>query len=192
MHMSSMLRLLRMGCLAASASLIIANPINATDTLPPELEKLKAALEKYKDPVVAVRDGYFSTLGCVTFASGTMGVHFLNPGLVGPEPDPMKPTLLVYEPVGDKLSLVAVEWLIPLATGVKKKPQLFGQPFDGPMEGHEPLLPAALHHYDLHAWIFKPNPLGLFHPVNPDVKCPDGPYTFLEEPPKSVPHHGVE
>lgn len=188
MHMSSVLRLLRTVSLAAGAAFMPAHLAIADEALPPELEKLKVALEKYKDPVVAVRDGYFSTLGCVKYASGTMGVHFLNPALIGPEPDPMKPTLLVYEPVGDKLELVAVEWLIPLATGVKPKPELFGQPFDGPMEGHEPLLPAELHHYDLHAWIFKPNPLGLFHPVNPEVKCPDGSYTFLEEPPKTVPH----
>lgn len=187
MPMSSVLRLLQTICLAAGAS-FTPQLVTATDALPPELEKLKVALEKYKDPVVAVRDGYFSTLGCVKYASGTMGVHFLNPALIGPEPDPMKPTLLLYEPVGDKLELVAVEWLIPLATGVKPKPELFGHPFDGPMEGHEPLLPAALHHYDLHAWIFKPNPMGVFHPVNPNVKCPEGPYTFLEEPPKTVPH----
>ncbi|ASY70265.1 hypothetical protein [Sinorhizobium fredii] len=192
MPMSSVLRCLWVNCLAAAIAFMSAQLANASDKLPPELEKLKASLEKYQDPVVAVRDGYFSTLGCVTFATGTMGVHFLNPALIGPEPDPMKPTLLVYEPVGDKLQLVAVEWLIPLATGIKSKPSLFGQPFDGPMEGHEPLLPAQLHHYDLHAWIFKPNPLGLFHPVNPDVKCPEGPYTLLEEAPKSVPHHGVQ
>jgi hypothetical protein len=190
--MSSVPRCLWPSCLAAAIAFMSAHLVNASDKLPPELEKLKASLEKYQDPVVAVRDGYFSTLGCVTFASGTMGVHFLNPALIGPVPDPMKPTLLVYEPVGDKLQLVAVEWLIPLATGVKPKPELFGQPFDGPMEGHEPLLPAQLHHYDLHAWIFKPNPLGLFHPVNPDVKCPEGPYTLLEEAPKFVPHHGAQ
>ncbi|THK34656.1 hypothetical protein EHS39_28750 [Ensifer sp. MPMI2T] len=188
MRMSSVLRLLRTVCLAAGASFMFAPLVNANDPLPPELEKLKSALEKYKDPVAAVHDGYFSTLGCVTYATGTMGVHFLNPALIGPVPDPMRPTLLLYEPNGDKLELVAVEWLIPLATGVKPNPELFGHPFDGPMEGHEPLLPAALHHYDLHAWIFKPNPLGLFHPVNPDVKCPEGPYTLLEEPPKMLPH----
>ncbi|MBP1881983.1 hypothetical protein [Sinorhizobium mexicanum] len=188
MRMSSVLRLLQTVCLAAGASFMSAPLVSANDPLPPELEKLKSALEKYKDPVAAVHDGYFSTLGCVTYSSGTMGVHFLNPALIGPEPDPMKPTLLVYEPSGDKLELVAVEWLIPLATGVKPNPELFGHPFDGPMEGHEPLLPAQLHHYDLHAWIFKPNPLGLFHPVNPDVKCPEGPYTLLEEMPKMLPH----
>jgi alkanesulfonate monooxygenase SsuD/methylene tetrahydromethanopterin reductase-like flavin-dependent oxidoreductase (luciferase family) len=40
------------------------------------------------------------------------------------------------------------------------------------MEEHEPLLPVDLHHYDLHLWLFKPNPSGLFQPVNPEVKCP--------------------
>ena len=158
------------------------------DEEPAGIAELRAAMEKYKDPVVAVHDGYFSTLGCVMYESGTMGVHFINPALIGPEPDPMKPTLLVYEPKGEMLELVAVEWLIPLATGIKSKPSLFGHEFDGPMEGHEPLLPIGLHHYDLHAWIFRDNPEGMFHPVNPDVKCPEGPFTFLEEPPAMVPN----
>ncbi|MBI2461386.1 MAG: hypothetical protein HYV61_07870 [Candidatus Rokubacteria bacterium] len=156
--------------------------------LPPELEKVRAALEKYKDPVVAVRDGYFSTLGCVEYPAGGMGIHFLNLKLMGPVPDPMKPSVLLYEPVGDKLVLVGAEWFIPLATGIKERPTIFGQPFDGPMEGHEPLLPAELHHYDLHVWLFKKNPAGLFKSTNPDVKCPKGPYTFMEHPPKLVPH----
>ena len=172
--------------------LVAASDAAAADAtgLTPEMEKLKAALAPYQDPVKAVHDGYFSTLGCVEYPSGTMGVHFLNPALLGPEPDPMKPALLLYEPVGEKLQLVAVEWLIPLATGIKTHPQLFGRPFDGPMEGHEPLLPLALHHYDLHVWLFKHNPLGMFAPVNPDVKCPKGIYTFMEEPPKMVAHPG--
>ena len=34
------------------------------------LNAVKAALEKYKDPVAAVRDGYLSTLGCVDFPGG--------------------------------------------------------------------------------------------------------------------------
>jgi hypothetical protein len=168
----------------------VASDAMAADAtgLSPEMEKLRAALEPYKDPVKAVHDGYFSTLGCVEYPSGAMGVHFLNPALIGPVPDPMKPVLLLYEPDGERLRLVAVEWLIPLATGIKSQPQLFGRPFDGPMEGHEPLLPLELHHYDLHVWLFKHNPMGVFSPVNPDVKCPKGPYTFMEEPPKMLAH----
>jgi hypothetical protein len=115
-----------------------------------------------------------------------MGIHFSNPRLVGPTPDPMRPNILIYQPVGDKFQLSAAEWLIPLATGVKERPSLFGQPFDGPMEGHEPTMPAEVHHYDLHVWLFKPNPAGLFNPVNPDVKCPKTGYTLLEHPPKIV------
>lgn len=158
-------------------------------SLSPELEKVRAALEKYQDPIVAVHDGYFSTVGCVEYPSGGMGVHFFNTQLIGPEPDPQKPPLLLYEWEGGKLRLAAAEWFIPLATGVRDRPNLFGQPFDGPMEGHYPLMPAALHHYDLHVWLFKPNPAGLFKSTNPDVKCPQDGYSFLEEPPKLVSHH---
>jgi len=157
--------------------------------VPPELEKVRAAMEKYKDPAVAVRDGYFSTLGCVEYPTGGMGIHFLNLKLMGPAPDPMKPSVLLYEPVGDKLVLVGVEWFVPLATGVKERPTIFGQPFHGPMEGHEPLMPAELHHYDLHVWLFKKNPAGLFEDVNPDVKCPRSyGYNFSLKPPRPVPH----
>lgn len=113
-----------------------------------QLDRLRAALQKYQDPVVAIHDGYFSTLGCIEFdkASGPgempyqpggMGVHFLNVQAIGPVPDLARPQILLYEPDGGgKLRLVGAEWFIPLATGVKERPMLLGQPFDGPMEGH--------------------------------------------------------
>ena len=168
--------------------------------LTPELKRVREALDKYKDPVAAVHDGYFSTVGCVTFpkAAGTgqvpyprggMGVHFLNVGLLGTPLDPMKPQILVYEPVGGKLRLVAAEWFVPLSPDLKERPTLFGRSFDGPMEGHHPLMPHALHHYDLHVWLWKANPAGMFAPTNPNVKCPQGPYTFAEAAPRIVRHH---
>ncbi len=161
----------------------------SAQTPSPELAKSRAALEKYQDPLVAVRDGYFSTVGCVHYANGGMGVHFINAGLISPTPDPLKPQILVYEPDGNKLRLVAAEWFVPLATGVKERPTLFGQPFDGPMEGHEPLMPVDLHHYDLHVWMFKENPAGMFKATNPNVKCADAfGYSLMEEPTKPVPH----
>lgn len=192
MCMSSTLRLFRTTLLIAGATLGSALTPAGAEELPAELEELKAALEKYQDPLVAVRDGYFSTLGCVEYETGGMGIHFLNPALIGPEPDPMRPALLLYEPDGEELRLVAVEWFVPLATGIKSRPELYGQPFDGPMEGHEPLIPAELHHYDLHAWLFKPNPAGVFNAVNPDVDCPEGRFTLAEQPPATVPHPGAE
>ncbi len=36
-----------------------------------------------------------------------------------------------------KFCLPSVEWFIPLATGVKGRPTLFGQGCEGPMAGHE-------------------------------------------------------
>jgi hypothetical protein len=146
---------------------------------------------------VAVRDLYLSTVGCVRYGGekieghmeypkGGMGIHFVNVTISGP-PDPMRPNVLIYEPVGGKLRLVAVEWLVPVSA-VKERPVLLGQPFQGPMEGHEPLIPKSYHHYDLHAWLFKDNPLGMFAPTNPDVKCEGYDFDLLEQPTKMV--HG--
>lgn len=173
-----------------------------TAKLDPALDSVRAALEKYQDPIVAIHDGYFSTLGCIAFSRaggqgevpyrpGGMGVHFLNTGLISPTPDPAKPAILIYEPHGDKLRLVAAEWFVPLATGVKVRPVLFGRPFDGPMEGHHPVMPASLTHYDLHVWLFKSNPYGMFSATNPDVKCGSYAYTTVEGAPRIVanPNH---
>ena len=164
----------------------------------PDLSTVRAALKKYEDPYVAVHDGYFSTVGCVDivkpgapghmqYKPGAMGVHFLNPAAIGPVPDPAKPQVLLYEPNGLKLRLVGAEWFVPLATGVKSRPKLWGRPFDGPMMGHPPLLPMELSHYDLHVWLYKPNPLGVFAPTNPALKCAGYPYHVVEEAPALVP-----
>jgi len=161
------------------------------------LQKIRAALDKYQDPILAIHDGYFSTLGCVhypsgggagqvPYTSGGMGVHFLNAALLGPQLDPLKPQVLIYEPHGDKLRLVAAEWFVPLSTGITTRPELFGRSFDGPMEGHHPLIPVMLHHYDLHVWLWKANPAGMFSPTNPTVKCPNAGYSISETAPRLV------
>ncbi len=160
-------------------------------SLPADLAEVREALRKYADPLVAIRDGYASTLGCVAYPDGAMGVHFLNPALIGPTSDPFRPPLLVYEPAEEgRLRLVAAEWFVPLATGITERPRLFGRPFDGPMAGHEPLMPDGLHHYDLHVWLFKENPAGLFAAINPNVGCAGHPYALMEQPTAIVPHHG--
>lgn len=188
---------------AAGLAVIVLGALPATPQSPalsPELERLRLSLEKYQDPVVAIRDGYFSTLGCVDYPkpggdgqvgyrTGAMGIHFLNPALVSPTPDPKRPTLLLYEPdAHGKLTLVGAEWFVPLATGITERPQLFGRPFDGTMQGHEPLLPKGLHHYDLHVWLWKPNPNGPFSPTNPSVKCVGYSDPIVGEAPHIVPH----
>ncbi|HUL70482.1 MAG TPA: hypothetical protein VLT17_09665 [Gemmatimonadales bacterium] len=187
------------GTIAATTAANLQAQDNAPPKLPANLIATRAALEKYQDPVAAVRDGYLSTLACVDFPKGStaegmmpykpggMGVHFLNPALIGPKLDSLKPQVLIYEPVGNRLKLVAAEWFVPTAVS-KEAPMIFGKKLDGPMEGHAPLLPPELHHWDLHVWLWKANPNGVMHPTNSAVKCPDGPYSFHEEATKMVMH----
>jgi hypothetical protein len=170
--------------------------VQADEAQDAQLAAMRQALAKYKDPYVAVRDLYLSTVGCVhydgskmeghmDYPKGAMGIHFVNVTIKGP-PDPMKPNVLIYEPDHGKLNLVAAEWLVPLAAA-EGRPSLLGQPFQGPMEGHEPLIPQGFHHYDLHAWLFKDNPLGMFSPTNPNVNCEGADYSLLEMSTKLVP-----
>jgi hypothetical protein len=177
----------------------------AMPALSPALAATRAALDKYKDPMQAVRDGYFSTVACIEFRApsgagrgasshdhmeykpGAMGVHFLNPATIGPTLDSLKPQVLMYEPVGDKLVLVGAEWFVPVAVS-KTPPTIFGETLQGPMEGHDPIMPAGLHHWDLHVWLWKSNPNGVFSPTNSSVKCPRSGYgySFDDAPPKIV------
>lgn len=182
--------------LAATAGLGAAiTSAGAQEVDKAQIEAMRQALMKYQDPYVAVKDLYLSTVGCVyydgmkmeghmEYAKGGMGVHFVNLTVTGL--DPLKPNVLIYEPIGGKLNLVAVEWLVPLSVA-KERPSLLGQPFQGPMEGHEPLIPAGFHHYDLHAWLFKDNPLGMFAPTNPTVTCEGYDHALLEHATKMVP-----
>jgi hypothetical protein len=190
---------------AAALSLVLSSAAAAQGTIEvaastaasPELERARALLEKYQDPIVAVHDGYFSTVACVEYlkggAEGTMryvpggmGVHFLNLQNIGRQLDPAKPQVLIYEPAGEKLRLAAAEWFVPVEVAGGTRPAIFGEQLQGPMEGHHPLQPSALHHYDLHVWLWKKNPAGMFSPTNPALKCPKGSYSFNEAAPKMV------
>jgi hypothetical protein len=173
----------------------------ASAALTPELQTVRTALDKYQDPIVAVHDGFLSTVACVEFPQGMnegtmkyvpggMGVHFLNLNNVGPTLDPAKPQVLIYEPDGDKLKLVAAEWFMPDAIAGSTPPMVFGKQLEGPMEGHEPIMPPEFHHYDLHVWLWKSNPAGVFSSTNPAVKCPPGAYSHAGAAPKMVGHEG--
>lgn len=194
--------------LAACAMLATATVAGAQAAKPagmpaltPEMQKVRAGLEKYQDPIVAVHDGYLSTLGCVEYPKGGgegamkytpggMGVHFINGQLIGPKLDPSKPQVLIYEmDANNKLKLAAAEWFMPVEAAGAAAPKIFGQTLGGPMAGHKPLMPDGLVHYDVHVWLWKNNPAGLFSPTNPSVSCPKGAYSFAEDAPKIMPHH---
>jgi len=182
--------------LLASATLLAVVPVKSQAqgksteaALSPDLQAAKAALAKYSDPLAAIKDGYFSTLACIDFPKGAtdgtvvyppgaMGVHLLNPANIGPKLDPTKPQVILYEQVGDKLVLTGAEWFMPVQVAGGTAPSIFGQTLLGPMDGHEPIMPASLRHYDLHVWLWKKNPRGMFTSTNAAVKCnPKATYT---------------
>jgi hypothetical protein len=143
-----------------------------------DLRRARAATRKFRDLDVARAAGYTATMGhCAQDPKyGGMGIHYTNPDLVADgKLDVTKPEVLVYQPThGGKLRLGAVEYFRPdadqdLATD-PDRPFLFDLPFDGPMLGHEPGMPI---HYDLHVWLYRHNPAGLFAAWNPNVHCPD-------------------
>lgn len=142
--------------------------------------RVLAATERYLDADVADEDGYQAEGNCVSSPAGAMGIHYGNHDLEGDGIiDATRPEILQYIPDGDGVRLVAVEYSLPIGdpgvavadlTSVPSAPVLFGQTFDGPMDGHGPAGPP---HYDLHVWLWEENPAGVFASMNPNLSCPE-------------------
>lgn len=138
-----------------------------------QLAALKKSLSPFHDVRVAEAAGFIAVSGCEVSDEGGMGVHYLHPARAVQTPDATKPSILLYEPTADgSMRLLGAEWFQAdadqdLHTDADR-PTLFGQPFNGPMPGHNPMMPV---HYDLHVWLFDSNPDGVFAPWNPSVDC---------------------
>lgn len=154
---------------AAGAIIVGVGTVSAgeDDVEPRKLNELRQATAKYHDPSKAEADGYVRADHCVAEpgGDGAMGFHYLNMGLVDENLDHTKPEILVYEKRGNKDHLVAVEFLSTA-------------PADGPpptIFGHEmhPFKAAPFANWELHAWVWKPNPRGTFADFNPRVDCPE-------------------
>ena len=115
-----------------------------------------------------------ANIACIDNPAGGMGIHYVNGGLVGdPNEDPNKPELVVYEPMPNgQLQLVALEYVVLKASwegaGHTDPPSLFGQSFTLIPAGNRYGLPDF---YELHVWLWKTNPNGLFEDWNPNVTC---------------------
>jgi hypothetical protein len=138
-----------------------------------QLAQVKAALDKYQSVDQARADGYAPASPCESSPQGGMGFHYVSGAAMGDgRMDPMRPEILLYAPAGAGLQLIGVEYFKPdadqnLSTD-DDRPTVFGRQFDGPMLGHAPGMPI---HYDLHVWLWKRNPSGVFAVWNPDVAC---------------------
>jgi len=135
-----------------------------------DLAVARAATAKYHDVNQALADGFVPAGPCVQIPNvGAMGIHYINFSRVDLNADVSEPELLLYMPdENGNLRLVAVEYFVP-STGSNPAPNLFGQTFNGPMPGHGPGEPV---HYDLHVWIWRNNPDGMFAQFNPAISCP--------------------
>jgi hypothetical protein len=160
----------------------------------PTLDEVRAATSRYQDVEVALAEGYVRDpmdvcetsyyLGSMT-DDGTMGIHFFRPDLLGVGEDEtrhdakgthadfLRPAMLVYEPQPDSiLELVAVANMVDAeawSDAGHREPPTFGDvPFDfHPANGGAGF--AA--YYDLHMWLYRDNPSGMFAPYNPAVSC---------------------
>lgn len=161
---------------------------NCGDKCQEQLTEARIATARYHRESRAFRDGFISTQECVAVPqAGGMGVHYINlQRMMDTTVDASAPEILLYEPdKNGRMRLVGVEYYVPVlvmgangpepyfgteppANPLNQPPVLFGQKFDGPMPGHGPGEPW---HYDLHVWLWKHNPAGMFAPFNPKVSC---------------------
>jgi hypothetical protein len=141
-----------------------------------QLAAVRASTERFHSVATAESAGYGVFYQCTDHATdGAMGQHYVNGALVGdPAIDPLRPEALVYEPKrGGGLRLVGVEYVVfqdAWDATHDAAPALFGRTFSLIEEGNRYGLPAF---YELHAWIWRSNPSGIFMDWNPKVSCGD-------------------
>lgn len=165
-----------------------------------EYEEVRTATARFQDVSVALKEGYIRdpTNMCVTAPMegaptqlGAMGIHYFRPDLLGitaqaprvagngTHTDFNKPGVLIYEPQANgRMALVAVENLVFAdawrATG--KGPPAFGsneyyRMIDNPATPDIDEAHGFMPHFELHMWLYRDNPNGMFAPFNPNVTC---------------------
>ena len=131
-----------------------------------DLAAVRAATAPFHDVGKATDADYLPLLNCFESAEGGMGQHFVNVELLDAQVDALEPESLVYEVRTDGLKLGAVEYIVPKDVWTQEQPPtLFGRIF---------LSNDELGLWVLHAWIWQPNPDGMFENYNPNIgNCPD-------------------
>jgi hypothetical protein len=169
----------RAGAIVLCAALVAALGTAAASAAQPDVEAARQATAKFHNLNVATANGYgqfadAAGILCIDqLGAGGMGIHYVNGGLVGNSSEDVRhPEALVYAPDDfGRLQLAAVEYIVDKATWDSNHsgpPRLFGQDFltvpAGNRYGLNPF-------YEIHAWLWKPNPSGFFTNWNPRVFC---------------------
>ena len=169
---------LLVGAITLLSLLILAGGSVAMAGGQSQLAAVRAATAQFHDLDVAKAAGYGEFYMCTDHVTdGTMGQHYVNLDLVldtgaVPTVDALRPEALVYEPrPNGGYRLVGVEYVVFAeawdATHTEP-PSLFGRTFTLIEAGNRYGLPDF---YELHAWIWRPNPSGIFNDWNPKVTC---------------------
>lgn len=131
-----------------------------------EVDQLKTATSKYVDIDVATAEGFFDASGFVP----NMGHHYLLPPRVDGTFELEQPEILLYAPDADgNMEFVAVEYAVPIAD--LDNPGSPPDGFAGDLDVWE--INPGLSQWQLHVWIVKDNPDGLFAPHNPTIGSGD-------------------
>lgn len=158
------------------------------------LAEIRRVTASFQDPDKAIAAGYtawspnpFATgATCPSSSEGKMGYHLVNVPLRGGAANPaagdatidlLEPEMLLYEKQANgKIKLVGVEYIVfkaawETANGVgAPPPEILGQPLLASSHTF-PGGTGNIDHYELHVWVWSPNPLGMFYPWNPDISC---------------------
>lgn len=129
------------------------------------VKSVRRATSKFHSTTQAIEAGYEPDDHCVSAPGlGGMGFHWVNPSLVDPVFDPLKPEAILYAMgPGGNLRLMAVEYIV---IDVGQPVPMFGdQQFD--VGG----TPVPVPHWSLHVWLYENNPSGIFAPFNPNISC---------------------
>ena len=175
---------------AGAALLALAAAPGAALAADAELDAVRAATAAFKDVEAAAAAGYGQPTGvpleqCIAEpGEGAMGFHHIHGDLVGDAVlDPTKPEALLYLPDANGTpQLLGVEYVV------------FAEAWDAANSSHPTILGQMLHlvpapnryelpaFYQLHTWVWRDNPAGVFESFNPAVECPL-PDTAVELPP---------
>ena len=95
---------------------------------------------------------------------GGMGYHFAKAEFLDDRIDPLKPEVLLYEPIGGgRVTLVGVEYIVPYAAWTRSEPpRQFGVAY---------ARNDTFQVWALHFWVWKSNPRGIVMDWNPRVSC---------------------
>jgi hypothetical protein len=194
-----------------ASCLIVSALLGACSPAGPTLDDVRAATEKYRDVDVALANGFVRDpidacetpyhMGIVEDL-GVMGIHYFRPDLLGvaegetrldvtaAHADFLEPAVLLYEPQADgSLELVALANIVSAdawrAAGRSEPPSFAGVPFELGRADAGMMIEAR---YELHVWLYRDNPSGMFAAYNPNATCEHHEFNMPMIMP-DMPHH---